>query len=315
MRTQFLFAILMTAGLACAQTPPQQSKPPQAGEATLAITRVRIGGLAESARRIHEVLPVYPPLAKMAGVQGTVKLQAVIGQDGSVKELKVLSGHPLLVKSALDAVRQWRYRPTLLKGRPVEVLTEIDVNYTLAPNSPSVKPAYKLPTPDEEAAEVKAEKDALAAVDPATAADIRKLIEITGVKGIMDRLWVQMLPQFRAIVLANLPQTNDREDIASRAAQDMVNRLRSDNAIYDMLIPIYARHFSDKDLKGILAFYESPLGHRFVSETPLLSEDLHKAFTAHWNLVVTPQIVAEMSKEFPPVKKTPQTVREVSSPH
>ena len=65
----------------------------------------------------------------MARVQGTVVLQAILGKDGRVQDLKVLSGHPLLVRAAMDAVKTWRYQPTLLNSEPVDVLTEIDVNF------------------------------------------------------------------------------------------------------------------------------------------------------------------------------------------
>ena len=67
----------------------------------------------------------------MARIQGTVVLQAIIGTDGTVQDLKVLSGHPLAGPAALDAVKTWRYQPTLLNSEPVEVLTEIDVNFKL----------------------------------------------------------------------------------------------------------------------------------------------------------------------------------------
>jgi protein TonB len=71
-------------------------------------------------------------LAKQARIQGSVKLQATISKDGSVENLQVVSGHPLLVPAAIQAVRQWKYKPTVLNGEPVEVITEIDVNFTLS---------------------------------------------------------------------------------------------------------------------------------------------------------------------------------------
>jgi len=93
---------------------------------------VRVGGAVQAARLVNRVQPVYPPLARQTRISGTVKLHAIIGKDGSVQQLSVESGHPLLVQSALDAVRQWRYQPTLLNGDPVEVDTEIDVIFSLA---------------------------------------------------------------------------------------------------------------------------------------------------------------------------------------
>lgn len=94
--------------------------------------RIRVGGNVQQASLISNPKPLYPPLAKQARIQGTVKLQAIIAKDGSIAQLEVLSGHPLLVASAMDAVRLWRYRPTLLNGEPVEVVTTIDVVFTLS---------------------------------------------------------------------------------------------------------------------------------------------------------------------------------------
>jgi TonB family protein len=94
--------------------------------------RIRVGGNVQSTKLVFQPKPMYPPLAKQGRIQGTVQLHAVIGKDGAVQDLSVISGHPLLVGSALEAVRQWVYQPTLLNGSPTEVETEIDVNYTLS---------------------------------------------------------------------------------------------------------------------------------------------------------------------------------------
>ena len=80
---------------------------------------------------IHQVKPEYPPLAKVTRTQGVVLLDAVIDKEGSIQSLRVISGHPLLNQAALDAVKQWKYRPTLLNGEPVEVSTTITVTFTL----------------------------------------------------------------------------------------------------------------------------------------------------------------------------------------
>ena len=95
--------------------------------------RIRVGGNQAQLNLVDKVTPLYPPEAKAARIQGAVKFQAVIGKDGRIQDLQLISGHPLLAQSAQDAVRQWVYRPTLLNGNPVEVITQIDVNYTLAP--------------------------------------------------------------------------------------------------------------------------------------------------------------------------------------
>ena len=110
---------------------PPPPPPPARDTAKPRQTRMRVGGQVESANLIIQVKPEYPPLAKMARVQGSVRLEAVISTDGTIQNLRVLAGHPLLVKAAIDAVARWRYQPTLLNGDPVEVITEIDVNFTL----------------------------------------------------------------------------------------------------------------------------------------------------------------------------------------
>ena len=81
---------------------------------------------------IERVQPQYPSLARQARIQGTVLLSAVISRDGKIENLQVLSGHPMLVQAAMDAVRQWRYRPYYLNNEPVEVETQVTVNFTLA---------------------------------------------------------------------------------------------------------------------------------------------------------------------------------------
>jgi periplasmic protein TonB len=96
------------------------------------VSRVRVGGAVQAAKLVNRVQPMYPPLARQTRISGTVRLHAIIGKDGTVQQLSVESGHPLLVQAALDAVKQWRYQPTLLNGEPVDVDTEIDVIFSLA---------------------------------------------------------------------------------------------------------------------------------------------------------------------------------------
>ena len=95
------------------------------------IRRVNVGGWVQPPRLIYQRPPEYPPLAKMTHTEGTVRLEAVINRDGTVQDLKVVAGHPLLVKAALDAVSSWRYEPTRLNGQPVEVVMEFDVYFKL----------------------------------------------------------------------------------------------------------------------------------------------------------------------------------------
>jgi len=93
--------------------------------------KLRISSGVAAGMLVLHVKPQYPMLAMQARVQGTVVLQAVIGKDGTVHDLHVISGHPLLAPAAIEAVKQWRYRPYLLNNEPVEVDTQVNVNFTL----------------------------------------------------------------------------------------------------------------------------------------------------------------------------------------
>jgi TonB family protein len=93
--------------------------------------RLRMGGNVIAAKIVNRVQPVYPTEARMQHISGTVRMHAIIAKDGSIKNLEVISGHPSLADAALEAVRQWRYQPTMLEGEPVEVDTTIDVIFAL----------------------------------------------------------------------------------------------------------------------------------------------------------------------------------------
>ena len=99
--------------------------PPQAVHHP-AVSRMMEGNM------IHRVQPDYPLLARQVRVQGQVVLRAMISREGAIENLQVLSGHPMLVQAAVDAVRQWRYRPYVLNGEPVEVETQVTVNFVLS---------------------------------------------------------------------------------------------------------------------------------------------------------------------------------------
>jgi periplasmic protein TonB len=112
--------------------PPPPPPPPPPKKEEPKVTRIRVGGNVQQAMLVKQPRPVYPPLAKQARIQGVVRLNAIIGKDGTIQNLTVATGHPLLVPAALEAVKQWVYKPTLLNGEPVEVVTQIDVNFTLS---------------------------------------------------------------------------------------------------------------------------------------------------------------------------------------
>ena len=93
--------------------------------------RIKVGGDVQSASLVKQVTPEYPGIAKSAHVSGTVTLRAIISKDGSIEKLEYVSGPPLLMSSAMSAVKEWRYRPTMLNGQPVEVDTTVQVVFSL----------------------------------------------------------------------------------------------------------------------------------------------------------------------------------------
>src|SRR5580692_5551381 len=94
--------------------------------------RVRVSSGVSQGLLVRRVNPTYPPLARQARIQGSVVLQAQISKTGDIENLQLISGHPMLAPAAIEAVKQWKYKPYLLNGEPVEVETQVQVNFTLA---------------------------------------------------------------------------------------------------------------------------------------------------------------------------------------
>ena len=114
----------MMGGIGTGAAPPPP--PPPATP-----NRIRVGGAVQAASLVNKVTPEYPPIAKTAHVSGTVTLHAIIAKDGSIEKLEFVSGPPLLMASAMSAVKEWKYRPTMLNGKPVEVDTTVQVVFSL----------------------------------------------------------------------------------------------------------------------------------------------------------------------------------------
>jgi protein TonB len=118
--------------------PRSDTLPRPPDKPTVTVTRlheerapVPVSGGVQEAKLLRKIIPIYPQIAILAHIQGTVHLMGVISKDGTIRDLQVIDGNPLLVRAALDAVRQWVYRPTLLSGEPVEVIAPILVTFTL----------------------------------------------------------------------------------------------------------------------------------------------------------------------------------------
>lgn len=186
--TLTLATLLTTSAFPQGQGAPSNPAPPPANPASLPM-RIRIAGKVQVAKMIHQVQPVYPQIAKAAHVEGTLVLHAVIAKDGSVVELMYVSGPRLLMRAAMDAVRQWRYEPTLLNGQPVEVDTTISIIFTLGDQTP-------------------------APIDPQLKADILHMLEVTHSKESGAEFGHRVFESLRPSLIPSLPPTTHREQIA-----------------------------------------------------------------------------------------------------
>ncbi|MDE3108596.1 MAG: TonB family protein [Acidobacteriota bacterium] len=225
--------------------------------------RVTINGNTMAARVTVFVPPSYPHDLQDSRVAGTVILRAVIAKDGSVKEALPLSGPQQLYKAAMDAVRQWRYQPTVVEGVPVEVSTTINIEFT-----PGKPPRY-----EQQGA---AMPQTAAAMDPRYRADILRLIEATHLKETMRDYGHQMMETLRPSIEDSLPGIDNRKQIVSEVEKKMMDALES-QAATDQIIMVYAKYLSDDDVKGAVAFYESPAGQRFNSISTQMEDDLSQS--------------------------------------
>ena len=129
----------LVAAIPTASRPsPRRSLPAASNAPPAAVAAARpgapplpVGGSVQAGKVLSQPGPAYPAVARAAGIQGLVRLEAVITKDGTVRDLKVLSGNQVLAEAALDAVRRWRYQPAKLDGEPIEVRTDIDVHFKL----------------------------------------------------------------------------------------------------------------------------------------------------------------------------------------
>jgi protein TonB len=115
------------ASVADIGVPPVNAAPP--AKPVSAPTPVRAGGDLQPGALLKKVNPVYPSILQLSNVRGIVRFTGTIGKDGKIHDLQLVSGNKALVQSAIDAVKQWVYRPTMLNGEPVEVITQIEVNF------------------------------------------------------------------------------------------------------------------------------------------------------------------------------------------
>lgn len=263
------------------QSPPSQTTPGSApGVTPKPITRIHVGGSVQSAKVTHMVQPTYPEDAKKAHVCGTVDLRAIVSKNGSMQEIQYLSGPRLLMRAAMDAVRQWRYTPTLLNGEPVEVDTRISVVFTMNKCAIDSSAHGAAPAQQQSAAPPPSQPDASAApaapMDPQLKADILHLLDVTHAREQVAASVRSIFQSMHGQLVATLPATPHREAIVD-AYGDKLAALMSTQEYIGVVVQIYAKYFSDADIKAITEFNATPAGQRMNLVMPQLFGDLSRA--------------------------------------
>jgi TonB family protein len=248
--------LLMTNFALQAQDATQNTSPPAppaSRPASPVPQRIRIGGNVQSAKIISKPLPLYPDAAKKAHIEGAVILHVIIAKDGSVQTVQYISGPQELTQAAMDGVRQWKYQPTLLNGEPVEVDTTVSVVFTLGDSAPS--PAATTPAPAPAAASP-------IAIDPQLKADILHFLDVTHAVDRAQTTGRAAFETLRPQLSAAMPNTPNREKIVTAYSEKLVSLFQGAE-FTDRLVAIYAKYFSDDDVKALAQFYETPAGQHF----------------------------------------------------
>ena len=278
------------------------SSAPQAAPAEKPM-RIRVGGNVASAKITHMVQPAYPQAAKDANISGTVVLHCIIAKDGTMTQVEFVSGPPLLIKPAMDAVRQWTYQPTTLNGKPVEVDTTVSIVFNLAKKSSgdtqqqdeAAVPAQNGNSVPPTAPPI--ETPALAPIDPQFKADIVHLMEVTHFKEKQDSGMRAILDTMRPTLLATIPTTPNREKILNTYIDKLVALLQSDD-FNDAVVALYAKYLTDADVKAASAFYETPAGQHYLESAQRLIPETMKV-GQRIAAEKIPAILRDLCKEYP----------------
>jgi len=301
--TRVIWLFIYLLGLVLSGSPVSaQVAGPTASPQESSAKPMRIRVAANVPRATSQTPPVYPQSAIDQHVEGNVVLHVIIGADGAVKESSAMSGPTLLFQSAVEAVRQWQYQPFRLNGSPLEQDTTVTLNFILGPPPTVAVNNQPLSAFSPEASALRRQqRPPLPAVDPDTAADIRQLLEATGMRNVVTALFRSPLLGIRAQLFKDLPASVDREKVANRFQDELQKRIAS-GQVLDAVIPIYAKHFTHEEIKSFLAFYQSPAGRRYAQEAPSLMWEVNDAAAPYWMNTVLPEIFQQMSTEYPELR-------------
>jgi TonB family protein len=260
-------------------------------------TRIRVSGNVAAAKLRHVVTPTYPEIAKTSHIEGTVVLHCIIAKDGTVQQIEFVSGPPLLMKAAMDAVRQWTYEPMLLNGEAIEVDTRVSVVFTLggegsdgaaqqdgAPNATNKGDSVTTIVP-------------ATPIDPKFKADILRLMTLTHFKEKQEAAMRQIFEPMRPTLLATIPMTPNREKILDAYISRLTGLVQSDDFM-DRLTSVYAQYLTEDDVNAASAFYETPSGQRYLENSTKMMPQI---FLMGERLATDniPSILKQLCKEYP----------------
>lgn len=217
-------------------------------------------------------MPHYPAIAKAAHVQGTVVLQATISTQGTVENLHVISGPPMLQAAAMDAVKTWTYKPYLLNGQPVEVETQVNVIFSLpppggaAPEAPAAQSSQPIQVMGGVLPPGTTMDDLKPPAHPITAEQAQELMELTGMIAMQRKMIDGLMPTLRQSMPPYMP-----DDVLT----DFENRLVGGD-MQALIVSAYQRHFSSEDADAMIAFYKTPVGRRAILMMPVLMKELQE---------------------------------------
>jgi len=268
--------------------------------------RIRVGGNVQAAKMISQVQPIYPAEAKRDRITGTVILHAVIAKDGSVQELQYVSGPEELMRASMDAVRQWKYQPTLLQGAPVEVDTTISIIYTLG------KPADTADLPrggtrDVGQTDQQSETQPAKPIDPQLKADIAQLIQELHVGDTMTQVIKMNIGTIRTKLTESLPDTLNRDVIVKEFVGKFIEIGHSPELL-DALEELYAKYLTDEQVKKAIEFYRTDAGEQILAMQGKMMEEV-QPIAARIGSEKAVAIIKELCSEYPELQEQGNTCK------
>ncbi len=243
------------------QTAPPDAKPAASDSKTPGTkpAPLKLGADVMTAKLIQHVPPVYPLIAKTAHIEETVVLHVVVAKDGTVQDVGFVSGPPILLRSAMDAVKQWTYQPTLLNGEAVAVETNVVVAFKLSEAGPSSPPMHAEGAAGGASPSQPKESPA---IDPQYKTDVLHLLDVMHYREIAVQGAKESFMSSRSKLKGSFPDTPNRDKIVDAFSNKMVDLIQSQD-FSDRIVGVYHQYLSDDEVKSLTQFYATPAGQHF----------------------------------------------------